>query len=103
VIALIGDGSAMYAIQALWSAAQLRLPISFLILNNRRYEALIGFGRRFGLNRTIGTDLSGIDFVALALGQGVAASRVDSAAAVDDALAASLASPLPNLVEFLVA
>ena len=103
VIALIGDGSAMYAIQALWSAAQLRLPISFLILNNRRYEALIGFGRRFGLNRTLGTDLSGLDFVALAEGQGIAASRVDSAAALDEALARSLASPEPNLVEILVA
>jgi len=103
VIALIGDGSAMYAIQALWSAAQLRLPISFLILNNQRYEALIGFGRRFGLNRTIGTDLAGLDFVALALGQGVGATRVDSAAALDDALASSLASPEPNLVEIVVA
>ena len=103
VIALIGDGSAMYAIQALWSAAQLRLPISFLILNNQRYEALIGFGRRFGLDRTIGTDLAGLDFVALAQGQGVAAVRVDSAAALDAALAQSLASPDPNLVEILVA
>jgi benzoylformate decarboxylase len=102
VIALIGDGSAMYAIQALWSAAQLRLPISFLILNNRRYEALIGFGRRFGLNRTIGTDLAGLDFVALAQGQGVTATRVDSAVALDDALASSLASPEPNLVEIIV-
>ena len=103
VIALIGDGSAMYAIQALWSAAQLELPISFLILNNRRYEALIGFGRRFGLERSIGTDLGGLDFVALAQGQGVAAARVDSAAALDEALAASLASPEPNLVEILIA
>jgi benzoylformate decarboxylase len=103
VIALIGDGSAMYAIQGLWSAAQLRLPISFIILNNHRYEALIGFGRRFGLNRTIGTDLAGLDFVALAEGQGVAAARVDSAAALDAALAQSLASPDPNLVEIIVA
>ena len=40
VIAVIGDGSAMYAIQALWSAANLRLPITFVILKNRRYAAL---------------------------------------------------------------
>src|SRR5215204_2593913 len=37
VIALIGDGSSMYSIQALWSAAQLALPITFIILKNRRY------------------------------------------------------------------
>jgi len=49
VIALLGDGSSMYAIQGLWSAAQLGLPISFVIVNNRRYEALLNFGRVFGL------------------------------------------------------
>ena len=43
VIALIGDGSAMYAIQALRSAAQLKLPITFIILKNRRYAALREF------------------------------------------------------------
>jgi benzoylformate decarboxylase len=103
VIALIGDGSAMYSIQALWTAAQLKLPITFLVLNNRRYEALIGFGRRFGLDETIGTDLSGIDFVALAAAQGVAGIRIDSAATLDDALASSLSSPEPNLIEIMIA
>jgi benzoylformate decarboxylase len=103
VIALLGDGAALYAIQALWSVAQLKLPISFLILNNCRYEALIGFGRRFGLERSIGTDLQGLDFVALASGQGVAATRVESAAALDEALASSLASSEPNLIEILIA
>ena len=103
VIALLGDGSAMYAIQGLWSAAQLALPISFVIVNNRRYEALVGFGRRFGLDDTVGTQLPGLDFVALAEGQGVSATRVDSADALDAALAASLASPDPSLVEVVVA
>ncbi|MBV9882781.1 MAG: benzoylformate decarboxylase [Sphingomonadaceae bacterium] len=103
VIALLGDGSAMYAIQGLWSVAQLNLPVSFVVLNNRRYEALIGFGQRFGLNRTVGTDLGGLDFVALAEGQGIAATRVESAASLDDALARSLGSQKPNLVEILVA
>lgn len=103
VIALLGDGSAMYAIQGLWSAAQLDLPISFIILNNRRYEALVGFGRRFGLDRTVGTNLGGLDFVALAEGQGIAGICVESAASLDDALVRSLASREPNLVEILVA
>jgi benzoylformate decarboxylase len=102
VIALVGDGSAMYAIQALWSAAQLALPISFIIVNNGRYEALVGFGRRFGLNRTIGTDLPGIDFVGLAEAQGMAATRVEDATTLDAALAASLAAKGPNLVEVVV-
>jgi benzoylformate decarboxylase len=103
VIALIGDGSAMYAIQALWSAAQLKLPISFIIVNNHRYEALVGFGRRFGLDRTVGTQLPDIDFCALAAGQGVEAVRVEHAEKLDSALSASLSSSVPHLVEVVVA
>jgi benzoylformate decarboxylase len=55
VIALLGDGSSMYSIQGLWTAAQLKLPVTFIIVNNRRYEALIEFGRHFGLARVVGT------------------------------------------------
>ena len=43
VIGVIGDGSSLYSIQAVWSAAQLSLPITFVILNNGRYAALAGF------------------------------------------------------------
>jgi benzoylformate decarboxylase len=103
VIALLGDGSAMYAIQGLWTAAQLCLPMTFIIVNNGRYEALVGFGRRFGLNRTIGTDLPGIDFVGLAEAQGISGERVTSADTLDAALIRALAATGPGLVEVVVA
>ena len=45
VIGLIGDGSSMYSIQGLWTAGQLRLPITLVIIRNRRYRALEEFGR----------------------------------------------------------
>ncbi len=99
VVALLGDGSAMYAIQGLWSAAALELPISFIIMNNRRYEALHSFGRHFGLNNLQGTDLDGLDFVRLAEGQGVSAVRVTDTAALIDALAASFGNLRPTLIE----
>ena len=102
VIAILGDGSSMYAIQGLWSAAQLGLPISFVIVNNRRYEALVNFGRHFGLQQTLGTALNDIDFCDLARGQGLSAGRVDTVEALDGALAASFAAPGPTLVEVLV-
>lgn len=102
VIALMGDGSSMYSIQALWSAAELRLPISFVIVNNRRYEALIGFGHYFGLQRTVGTRFEGLDFCALAKGQNLPAVRVERAEDLDRALQQSFANPLPNLVEVMV-
>jgi benzoylformate decarboxylase len=99
VIAVIGDGSAMYSIQALWSAARLQLPITFIIVNNRRYKALDLFSQRFGVARPVGTDLAGIDFVQLARAQGCGANRVTRAADLAGALQAALAAPGPMLLE----
>jgi len=106
VIAVIGDGSAMYAIQALWSAARLRLPITVIILKNRRYAALQEFAPVFGYapdEPVEGTDLSGLDFVALARGQGCDAVHVDDAAQLEDVLRRAIAHPRPMLVEVEVA
>jgi benzoylformate decarboxylase len=102
VIGLLGDGAAMYAIQGLWSAAQMKLPMAFIIVNNRRYEALHVFGRHFGLQSLQGTNLSGLDFVTLAKGQGVDGVRVETAEALDDVLARAFASNGPMLVEVVV-
>lgn len=102
VIALLGDGSAMYAIQGLWSAAKLGTPVSFIIFNNSRYEALRGFGRLFGMQTVEGTDLAGLDFVQIAAGQGVMGRRVEKAADLDAALNWSLGAAGPTLVEVLI-
>jgi len=102
VIAFLGDGSSMYAIQGLWTAAQFNLPISFVVANNRRYEALIQFGRHFELDHLVGTHLPAIDFCALAQGQGISARRVTSRADLDDALRQSFDATGPTLVEVVV-
>jgi benzoylformate decarboxylase len=102
VIALLGDGSSLYAIQGLWSAVQLRLPITFVIINNRRYEALLQFGRHFGLDREVGTSLPGVDFRAIAEAQGCKAVRIDRAEALDDALRTAFAAAEPRLIEVIV-
>ena len=106
VIALIGDGSSLYSIQALWSAAQLMLPITFIILKNKRYAALQDFAPNFGFKpgETLqGTDLPAIDFTLLARGQGVEAVTVSDPAQLAAVLAAALVSPRPLLVEVNVA
>jgi benzoylformate decarboxylase len=102
VIALIGDGSSMYAIQALWSAAQLGANVSFVIVNNARYEALHSFGRMFGLQELVGTKLPGLDFVGLAAAQGVSGRLVASVGELDAALAWSFAMSGPTLVDVRV-
>ncbi|MBY4697925.1 benzoylformate decarboxylase [Burkholderia latens] len=110
VIALIGDGSSLYSIQALWSAAQLKLPIAFVILNNRRYAALQDFAPVFGFgpgDPVQGTDLPDLDFVALAQGMRCRAVRVADAArlraTLTDVLADALRADTPVVVDVEVA
>jgi len=93
----------MYAIQGLWSAAQLAVGVTFVIIKNQRYEALLEFGRHFGLQHTIGTSLPDIDFCALVQGQGVEAVAVACQDALDDALRSAFAAiARPTLVEAMV-
>ncbi len=106
VIALIGDGSAMYSIQALWSAAQFELPMAFVILNNRKYAALREFAGIFGYDPATpltGTDLPDIDFVTLSQGLGVQAERISDAAELRAALDRALNANVPMLIEVEVA
>ena len=102
VVALLGDGSSMYSIQGLYSAAQWRLPITFIVFNNRGYAALQDFAPVFGYPPGAvpqGTQLPGLDFVRLARGQGVPAQRVDSPAQLPDALRQAREQPGPALLD----
>lgn len=105
IIGLIGDGSSMYSPQAIWSAVQLDLPITFVILNNSRYAALQDFAPVFGFAASEpvqGTDLPGIDFVSLAKGMGCAGERVTDAHRLQAALEEALASNQTRLVEIVI-
>ena len=102
VIAIIGDGSAMYGIQALWTAAQSGLPMTILIVNNGGYLALKHMGELFQMQDLVGVDVPGIDFVALARSLGCEAARVESADNLDSVLMQALNSKGPFLVEAIV-
>ncbi len=105
VIGLIGDGSAMYSPQAIYSAVQLGLPITFVIINNGRYAALQDFAPAFGFGAddvVQGTDLPGLDFVALAQSMGCQGVRVNDPAELAGALRSALSAHAPRLVEVLV-
>ena len=103
VIGLLGDGSAMYSIQGLWSAAELALPVTFVIVNNGGYRALDEFAAHFGLAAVPGTQLAHLDFCALARAQGVEAVRVSRCAELDAALPMAFAASGPVLLEVCVA
>jgi benzoylformate decarboxylase len=83
VLALLGEGAALYGIQGLWSAARYKLAVTFVICNNAQYQILKAGAASFGLpaataGRFVGMDLSEpeIDMVALAAALGVPAERV---------------------------
>ena len=106
VVAVIGDGSAMYSITALWSAANQKLPVIFLITNNEGYQILKNRLKLFHGNDTpIGMDFNDppMNIAKIAEGFGLAAERVDMADGFDAALDRALArTDGPTLIEAMV-
>ncbi len=106
IMAIIGDGSAMYNIQALWTAAHLKLPITYVITNNKSYHIL---KRRLvdfrGTEQFIGMDLREpeIDFVGLARSLGVRARRITDPHEIVSALEEAVRSAGPSLLDVIVA
>jgi benzoylformate decarboxylase len=107
VVCLVGDGAALYSPQALWTAAYEKLPVTFVVMNNREYNILKGFMRSQPAylsamrNRFIAMDIQNpaIDYLALAASMGVPARCVERAGDIAGAIEAGIASGLPNLIE----
>jgi acetolactate synthase-1/2/3 large subunit len=109
VICLEADGSAMYTISALWTMAREQLDVTTVLLNNRAYAILqlemwrVGVGQP-GPKAADQLHLSrpDLDFVALATGMGVPASRAATAQELAAAFRRALAEPGPHLIEAMV-
>src|SRR5690606_20014380 len=68
IICVIGDGSSMYSIQSLWTAAQHGANVLFVVLNNQGYGAMKRFAGVLGFSadeKVVGIEIPGIDFGAL--------------------------------------
>jgi benzoylformate decarboxylase len=102
IVAVIGDGSAMYGIQALWTAAREHLPVTFVILDNSQYATLKILAGVAGA-KIPGTDLGGLDFVALATGMGCRDVLVESIDGLRTGLRQSLVDDGPTLLHVRVA
>ncbi|MCP3473262.1 benzoylformate decarboxylase [Bradyrhizobium sp. CCGUVB1N3] len=101
-VCLIGDGSAMYSFQALWTAAQRKLPLTVVVINNSGYGAMRSFSQVMQVRNVPGLELPGIDFVKLAEGMGCDAVRVTKAAELGEALKRGMSSEGTSLVEVVV-
>jgi acetolactate synthase-1/2/3 large subunit len=111
VISLEGDGSAMYTIQALWTMAREHLDITVVIFNNRKYSILeLEFARtgarggKPGPNAASVLDIGGpdMDFVSMATGMGVQATRATTAAEFNEQFAAAVQAKGPRLIDAVV-
>jgi benzoylformate decarboxylase len=102
VVCVLGEGSAQYAVQAFWTAAAYKVPVTFLVLRNDEYAILKWFGMLEEISGAPGLDLPALDCVAVAGGYGVNARRVSDAEELGVELRSALASEGPELIEVQV-
>jgi benzoylformate decarboxylase len=110
VVCLVGDGAALYSPQALWTAAHEKLPVTFVVMNNREYNVLKNFMRSQAhyvsaqTNKFVAMEINqpAIDYVALAQGFGLPARRIDKASDIAPAIEAGIAGGCANLVDIAI-
>ncbi|MFG1642415.1 benzoylformate decarboxylase [Amycolatopsis sp. NPDC049252] len=102
VVGVVGDGSSMYGIQALWTAARQELPVTIVILDNTEYAAVRIFGESIDGGKLPGTSLGGIDFAALASSMGCQSVTITEPSGLAAGLAAALDDKRPTLVHIRV-
>jgi acetolactate synthase-1/2/3 large subunit len=109
VIALEGDGSAMYTLQALWTMARESLDVTVVVFANRNYQILRGEFAQVGAGAPglraadmLSIDRPALDWVALATGHGVPACRVTTAGEFADAMRRNMDTEGPGLIEVVL-
>jgi benzoylformate decarboxylase len=99
VVCVLGEGSAQYAIAALWSAVAYEVPVTFLVLQNREYAILKWFAEIEEVKGAPGLDLPAVDTAAVADGYGVSSTRVGEREELREALKSAIGSKKPELIE----
>ena len=105
VVAIVGDGSAMYSIQALWTAANAKLPITYIIANNGGYRIIKERLKSFhGVEQYTGMEFKDpqIDFTGLARSMGVFARQITDPDDISPAIAESTGRVGPTLLDVMV-
>ena len=109
VLAILGDGAALYGIQGLWTAAHHRIPVTFILCNNRQYQILKHCGEVMPLphmaeRQYLAMDLTSpeIDFVSLARSLGVQAERITEPEELSERVRESLNGDEPQLFDVAV-
>src|SRR5947209_5325556 len=105
VVCYSGDGSSMYSIQSLWTAANHKLPLTFVIVNNGGYriikQRLLAF---HGDDHYVGMDFTDppVDFTGVAKSLGLEAIRVTDPSQLKSVLSSAFSRPGAKLIEVVV-
>lgn len=108
VLNIQADGSAMYTIQSLWTQAREKLPVTTVIINNRKYQILIGEYAGVGANpgptamNMLDLGNPDMDFVKIANGLGVEAARATTLEDCARLMQQSFLTPGPFLIDLIV-
>lgn len=108
VIGLQADGSAMYTLQSLWTQARENLPVTTIILSNRRYEILIGEYKNVGATpgptamQMLDLGNPTLGWVEMARGMGVEGAQATTLEGCADLMRSSFSSARPFLIELLI-
>ncbi|MGH3449460.1 MAG: thiamine pyrophosphate-binding protein, partial [Haloechinothrix sp.] len=103
VVSVVGDGVFQFGIQAICTAVQLELPVTWIVLNNNGYHAVrnaVARGRGVSASRSHPlADITGVDYAAIARGFGAHGAIVDTADALSRALAESGKAHVPTVID----
>jgi benzoylformate decarboxylase len=109
VLAVVGDGAALYTIQALWTAAHYRIPVTYVICNNESYRILKinmleYLGEAMAGRKFIAMDLVDpvLDFAQIAQAFGIRGQRVERPEELEPALRSAFRSGEPSLVDVVI-
>ncbi len=98
VVATIGDGSFQYSVQSIWTAAQHRLPIVFVVMRNQEYSILKAFALLEKTPGVPGLDLPGLDIASIAAGFGCRSVNVDTTEKLAEEFNSAVAADGPTVI-----
>jgi acetolactate synthase-1/2/3 large subunit len=108
-MALTGDGSAMYTVQALWTMARENLDVTTLVFANSSYAILRGELTNVGVGNPgpramdmLSLDRPALNWVQMARSMGVTALSVSDCDGLENALAEGLSGHGPNLIQVVL-
>ena len=99
VLVIIGDGSLQYSIQGLWTAAQLKLPVLFVVPRNGEYAILKSFAELENAPGVPGLDLPDLDIVSLAKGYGCIGVRAETLDEINEICKEAFSRSVPTVIE----